>query len=134
MWRRRAALGVLGAGGLVAPAEDRPGGDLGAVLDFFRSSIPPDAGYLFVEPGAFGTDTPMGLRLRYELFPRRYDDARLAQDEATVRQLMRDEGLGFVAVPDATQYPPESWLRQSRDWLQRIELDANRYVLAVVVR
>jgi hypothetical protein len=140
-WRRRAALGVLGAWGLlgvarlsrlVEPPELAPGADLVPALDFFRASIPAGAGYLFVEPGAFGTDTGAGQRLRYELYPRTYDDVRADVDEETVRQLMRAESLGFVVVPDASQYSPESWLRQPRDWLRRVELDANRYVLAAV--
>lgn len=141
LWRRRAALGVLGVWGLVSAArlsrlidasDPPPGADLVSALDFFRASIPASAGYLYVEPGAFGTDTGAGQRLRYELHPRTYDDVRTAVDEAAVRQLMRTEGLGFVVVPDASQYSDQSWLRQPRDWLRRIELDANRYVLAVV--
>jgi hypothetical protein len=101
-------------------------------LSFFRQNIPVDAGYLFVEPGEFGTDTGTGQRLRYELYPRAYDDVRASADENSVLQLMRNEGLGYVAVTDASQYPQASWLRQPRDWLKRIELDANRYVLALV--
>jgi hypothetical protein len=141
VWRRRAALGVLGIWGLVSlarlsrlvePAEPPPGADAAAAFDFFRTIIPADAGYLFVEPGPFGTDTGTGQRLRYELYPRTYDDVRTTVDEAAVRQLMRSQGLSFVVVPDATQYAPESWLRQDRDWLRRTQLDANRYVLAVV--
>jgi hypothetical protein len=142
MWRRRAALGVFGAWGLVSlarlsrliePTQPAPGGaDLGPVLDFFKATIPADAGFLFVEPGPFGTDLGTGQRLRYELYPRSYDDVRPSLDETAVRQLMHDEALGFVAVPDASQYVPSSWLRQPRDWLERIELDANRYVLALV--
>ena len=142
MWRRRAALGVLGAWGLVSlarlsrltePPQQPPGHELlPALLDFFRASIPPAAGYLFVEPGEFGSDTGAGQRLRYELYPRAYDDVRVSTDEAGVRALMRTEGLGFIVVPDARQYAAESWLRAPRDWLHRIELDANRYVLAVV--
>lgn len=141
LWRRRAALGVLGLGGLISlvglgrlvePSAAPPGADAASALDFFRASIPATAGYLFVEPGAFGTDTGTGQRLRYELYPRIYDDVRLAVDEEQVRELMRSEGLDFVVVTDANQYPPTSWLRQPRDWLRRIELDANRYVLAVV--
>jgi hypothetical protein len=141
LWRRRAALGLLGLWGvvslarlsrLVGPAEPPPGAELASALDFFRASIPADAGYLFVEPGAFGTDPGDGQRLRYELYPRRYDDVRAAVDEAEVRQLMRAEGLGYVVVPDASPYAPTSWLRQPRDWLRREELDANRYVLVVV--
>lgn len=141
-WRRRAALGIFGAWGLVSLArlsrlverpESPPGGDdLGTVLDFFRASIPASAGYLFVEPGAFGSDTGLGQRLRYELYPRSYDKVRLPADEVQVRQLMREENLSFVVVPDASQYPPTSWLRQAPDWLRRVELDSNRYVLAVV--
>jgi hypothetical protein len=140
-WRRRAALGVLGAWGLVSLArvsrlvespEPPPGAEVVPALEFFRDSIPAAAGYLFVEPGPLGTDTGVGQRLRYELYPRTYDDVRADVDEADVHQLMRSEGLGFVVVPDASQYAPESWLRQGRDWLRRIELDADRYVLALV--
>jgi hypothetical protein len=140
-WRRRAALGVLGSWGLlslarlsrlVEPADTPPGGNLALVLDFFRTNIPSDAGYLFVEPGAFGTDSGVGQRLRYELYPRSYDDVRLSIDESDVRQLMRTERLGFVVVPEASQYPPTSWLRQPRDWLRRLELDPTAYVLVVV--
>jgi hypothetical protein len=139
LWRRRAALGVLGLGGLlslarlsrvVEPSEPPPGAELVSALDFFRASIPANAGYLFVEPGEFGTDTGTGQRLRYELYPRIYDDVRIPVDETQVRELMRSENLGFVVVPDASLYPPTSWLREPRDWLRRIELDANRYVLA----
>ena len=141
LWRRRAALGVVGVWGLVslarlsrlvAPPEPPPGANLTPLLGFLRASIPASAGYLFVEPGPFGTDTGVGQRLRYELYPRTYDDVRAAVAEADVRQLLAAEGLAFVVVPDASQYPADSWLRQSRDWLQRIEFDANRYVLAVV--
>ena len=122
LWRRRAALGVFGIWGLISlarlsrfvePPEPPPGVEVATMLDFFRSSIPADAGYLFVEPGAFGTDTGTGQRLRYELYPRSYDDVRASVDEAEVQQLMRAEGLGFVVVPDATQYAPESWLRSN---------------------
>lgn len=140
-WRRRAALGVFGVWGLLSlarlgqliqPPEPPPGAEAASAFDFFRASIPADAGYLFVEPGAFGTDTGIGQRLRYELYPRTYDDVRIAVDEVEVRELMRSEGLRFVVVPDASQYASSSWLREPRNWLRRIELDANRYVLAVV--
>ena len=141
LWRRRAALGVLGIWGLVSlarlsrlaePPQPPPGPETAPALDFFRTIIPADAGYLFVEPGPFGSDTGAGQRLRYELYPRIYDDVRTDVDEVAVRQLMRAEGLSFVVVPDASQYAPDSWLRQPRDWLRRAELDANRYVLALV--
>jgi hypothetical protein len=141
MWRRRAALGVLAVWGLVslarlslivAPADKPPGGDLGPLLGFARAQIPPNTGYLFVAPTEFGADTGIGQRLRYELYPRPYDDVRASQDEASIRQLMQTEGLAFIVVPDANQYPPSHWLRQPRAWLRRIELDANRYVLEMV--
>jgi hypothetical protein len=141
LWRRRAALGVFGIWGLISlvratrliePPEPPPGAEAAPALDFFRATIPATAGYLFVEPGPFGTDTGAGQRLRYELYPRAYDDVRTAVDEADVQQLMRSQGLSYIVVPDASQYVPNSWLRQPRDWLRRIELDANRYVLAVV--
>jgi hypothetical protein len=142
MWRRRAAIAVVGIWGIVSIArltklfetETPPGAELTPqALNFFKNNIPADAGYLFVEPGAFGTDTGMGQRLRYELYPRTYDDVRASDtDELAVMQLMRSEGLSFVVVADASQYPATSWLRQPRDWLKRIELDSNRYVLARV--
>lgn len=140
MWRRRAALGVFGAWGLVSlvrltrlvePPEPPPGQELVPVLEFFRSTIPPTAGYLFVLPGEFGSDTGAGPRLRYELYPRRYDDIRASVDEAAIRALLLSQRLDYVVVPDAAPYAPTSWLRQPRDWLRRIELDADRYVLAV---
>lgn len=140
-WTRRAALGVIGlaavvclarATRLVEPPEVPPGRETVASLDFLRATIPQTAGYLYVEPGAFGTDTGAGQRLRYELYPRTFDDVRDAQDELAVRDLMRAENLSFIVVPDAAQYAPTSWLRQPRSWLKRIELDADRYVLAVV--
>jgi hypothetical protein len=141
MWRRRTALGVIGVWGLVSlarltrlvePAETPPGAELGPLLDFVRAHIAPSDGYLFVLPGEFGTDTGVEKRLRYELYPRPYDDVRASQDEASIRQLMRSERLRFIVVADARQYEPTSWLRQPRDWLKRIEFDAQRYVLEVV--
>src|SRR5579859_5375286 len=118
MWRRRAALGVVGAWGLLGLArlsrliespEPPPGADLGPMLDFLRAQIPPSDGYLFVLPGQFGADTGVGQRLRYELYPRPYDDVRAAsQDEASIRQLMSSAGLRFIVVADARQYPPDS--------------------------
>jgi len=143
MWRRRAAIGVISAWGLVSlarlirlvePAETPPGAELGPVLDFVRAQIPPSEGYLFVLPGEFGSgsDTGVGKRLRYELYPRPYDDARVSQDEGSMRQLMAREGLRFIVVADARQYDPTSWLRQPRDWLRRIDFDAQSYLLEVI--
>jgi hypothetical protein len=144
MWRRRAGFGVFGAWALVSlarltrlfePAEAPPGtAELGPMLDFLKSQILPSDGYLFVLPGEFGSgsDTGVEKRLRYELYPRPYDDVRASQDEASIRQLMRSEGLRFIVVADARQYDPTSWLRQPRDWLKRIDFDAQRYLLEVV--
>ena len=103
------------------------------MLDFLRQAIPPDAGYLFVIPGGFGSgsDTGAAPRLRYELAPRRYDDIRGDVDEAQAHHLLTSEGLRYVVVPDARLYPAESWLRQPRPWLRQLPLDANRYVLEV---
>jgi hypothetical protein len=141
MWRRRAALAVIGAWGLVSlsrltrlvePAERPPGAELAPVLDFLRAQIPPTDGYLFVLPGEFGTDTGVGPRLRYELYPRPYDDVRASQDEPSIRELMHRAGLRFIVVADARQYAETYWLRQPRAWLKRIDFDAERYVLEVV--
>jgi hypothetical protein len=141
VWRRRAALGVLGLWAalslvrlsrLVEPGEGGPGQELATMLEFLKATIPPEAGYLFVEPGEFGSDTGVGQRLRYELYPRIFDDVRASRDEAGVRQLMRQAGLGYIVVADADQYPATSYVRGPRDWLRRIELDARRYVLLVV--
>jgi hypothetical protein len=116
---------------LVGPTDSPPGQDLGAFLPFAAQVIPSDAGYLYVQPGEFGTDTGDGPRLRYELYPRRYDDIRATEDETAVRDLLRRENLGYVVVPDAGAYPPDHWLRQPRDWLRRVDLDERRYVLVV---
>jgi hypothetical protein len=139
-WRRRAVLGVVGLWGIVAvaratrlvePPEARPGPEVEPMLQFLRVTIPPDAGYLYVLPGAFaaGDDTGAAPRLRYELFPRTYDDVRLDVPETTVRDTMRARGLRYIVVPDAQQYPPDAWLRQPRDWLKRTQLSDDQYVL-----
>jgi hypothetical protein len=116
---------------LVAPAETPPGQEAQPAFAFFKSQIPRDAGYLFVLPGEFGQDTGLGPRLRYELYPRVYDDVRAAQDEQFVRDLMRREHLRYVVVADANQYPADHWTRAPRDWLSRTSLDADHYVLEV---
>jgi hypothetical protein len=140
-WRRRAALGVLGVWGLVSlarltrlvePPEMPPGQDLVPLLEFLRASIPVDAGFLYVLPGEFGTDVGTGPRLRYELYPRRYDDIRATVDEASIRQLVQAERLNYIVVTNASEYPSDSWLRQPRQWLRHLDFDANRYVLQVV--
>lgn len=117
---------------LIEPPKTPPGAELAPVLDFFKGQIPPAEGYLFVLPGEFGTDTGVGQRLRYELYPRPYDDVRASQDEVSIRQLMHDEELRFIIVPDAAQYAATHWLRQPRDWLRRIDFDASRYLLEVL--
>ena len=141
MLRDRLVLGVLALwlvislvrlGRLVEPAETPPGQEAVPMLDFVRAQIPPTAGYLFVLPGEFGSDSGVGPRLRYELYPRTYDDVRASLDEASVRDIMRRESLRYVVVVDAEQYPPMHWTRAPRDWLRRIDLDATRYVLEVV--
>src|SRR5712691_4699065 len=103
-WRRRAVLGVLGVWAvagvarlsrLVEPAEAPPGQDLAPALEFLKAAIPRESGYLFVQPGEFGTDTGVGQRLRYELYPRTYDDVRASRDESSIRKLMQTEALAF---------------------------------------
>jgi hypothetical protein len=117
---------------LVAPPAPPPGQELAATfLPFAERTIPLEAGFLYVQPGEFGTDTGDGPRLRYELYPRRYDDIRATADEADVHDLLRSEKLGYIVVPDASVYPPDHWLRQGRDWLRRVDLDSQRYVLVV---
>jgi hypothetical protein len=116
---------------LAGPADAPPGQGLDAFIAFAERSIPSDAGYLYVQPGEFGTDTGDGPRLRYELWPRRYDDVRASEDEGKIRDLLRREGLEYVVVPDASAYPPTHWVRQPRDWLRRVDLDGQQYVLAV---
>jgi hypothetical protein len=116
---------------LAGPSDAPPGQGLDAFTAFAERTIPPEAGYLYVQPGEFGTDTGDGPRLRYELWPRRYDDVRASEDEANVRDLLRREGLDYVVVPDASAYPPTHWVRQPRDWLRRVDLDGQQYILAV---
>ena len=141
MWRMRIGLGVLALWAVVSLArltrlfeapEAPPGQEAAPLLAFLRTEIPPDAGYLFVLPGEFGADTGLGPRLRYELYPRTYDDVRATQDEGTVRALMRSEQLRYVVVADASQYPAGHWLRNAPAWLRRVDFGANQYVLEVV--
>ena len=117
---------------LIEPPEARPGQELVQILDFFKANMPNDAGYLYVLPGELGADTGTGPRLRYELYPRRYDDIRASVDEASIRELIQTTSVRFIVVPDASQYLATFWLRQPRDWLRRIDFDANRYLLEVV--
>ena len=119
-------LRVLGG-----PADPPPGQGLDDFIAFAERTIPSESGYLYVQPGEFGTDTGDGPRLRYELWPRRYDDVRAAEDEASVRDLLRREGLEYVVVPHASAYPPKHWVREPREWLRRVDLDGQRYVLVV---
>ena len=56
---------------------------------------------------------------------------RASEGETAIRQRIYTSGSAFIVVPDATQYRPDSWLRQPRDWLARINFDADSYVLAV---
>ncbi|HEY3058716.1 MAG TPA: hypothetical protein VGL99_07055 [Chloroflexota bacterium] len=135
MWRQRLGLIVVAVWlvvslarltKLVEPAEVPPGQEAAPTFGFFKQHIPATAGYLFVLPGEFGTDTGLGPRLRYELYPRTYDDIRASQDEQAVRDLMRRMNLRYVVVPDATLYPASHWTRQPTDWLKRTNFDADR--------
>jgi hypothetical protein len=141
--RREAMYGVIGAWGLLSlarlsriiePAEPRPGQEVEPMLQWLRTTIPSGAGYLYVLPGAFGTgqDTGAAPRLRYELYPRPYDDVRASEDESQVQRLILAQGLRYVVVPDARQYAAESWLRQPRTWLRRINFAPDQYVLQVI--
>lgn len=144
MWRRRIAFSLLGlwlavslvrVTRLVEPAEAPPGQDVAFQFDTFRQTIPSSAGYLFVLPGVFGTDTGLGPRLRYELYPRTYDDIRAAQSEGEARAWMTSRGLRYVVVPDASQYASDHWLRRTPAWLRRVPAlnqDDTHYVLEVV--
>ena len=116
---------------LVDAPSTPPGQEIAGTFDFFRAQIPAESGYLYVLPGQFGEDSGDGPRLRYELYPRLYDDIRASEDEASIRALMARERLEYVVVPDARQYADDVWLREPRDWFQRVELDADTYVLAV---
>jgi hypothetical protein len=136
--RRALVIGVLGCWALVSiarlsrlvePPPVPPGQELAPTFELFRDRIPSDAGYLFVLPGEFGQDTGDGPRLRYALYPRRYDDVRASEDVPSVRALMQREDLRFIVVPDARQYAPGSWLRQPQDWLRRIDLGPEQYLL-----
>ena len=118
---------------LVEPPAQPPGQEGAALFPLLRTTLPASAGYLFVLPGEFGSDTGLGPRLRYELYPRVYDDVRASQDASTVHELMSREHLRYIVVPDATQYPASHWLRQLPPWLRKTqEFDPNRYVLEVV--
>jgi hypothetical protein len=141
MLRNRIGLGVLALWAAVSLArltrlfeapEAPPGQEVAPLLALLRTEIPPDAGYLFVLPGEFGADSGLGPRLRYELYPRTYDDVRASLDEGTVRALMRGEQLRYIVVADASQYPAGHWLRGAPAWLRRVDFGADQYVLEVM--
>lgn len=129
-----AALSLARLTRLIEPPEPPPGREVEQMLRWLMVTIPRDAGYLYVLPGAFGAggETGAAPRLRYELFPRPYEDVRASEDEAAVRRLMRQRDLRYVVVPDARRYAESSWLRQPRDWLRRVDFNAEQYVLQVV--
>ena len=138
MWRQRLALGLIVLWAVIGTArlsrvleapESPPGASLVPLVPFLRDTIPPTAGYLYVLPTRFGEDTGDGPRLRYELYPRTYDDIRFDVDETSVRSLMQREHLTYIVVPDATRYSPTHWLRMVPSWLRRIDFDADSYVL-----
>ncbi|MDQ3810478.1 MAG: hypothetical protein M3336_09325 [Chloroflexota bacterium] len=140
MLRQRLSLAVLAVwlavslarlSRLVEPPETPPGQDAADSFDFFRAHVPPEAAYLYVLPGQFGADTGLGPRLRYELYPRRYDDLRASLDEDAARALIRQARARYVVVPQASEYAAEHWTRAPREWLRRVELDAQRYLLEV---
>lgn len=140
-WRRRGVITVVGLWAIVSVARlshfiepvTRPAGnEVAPVLDFFKAVIPPDANYLFVLPGEFGSDTPMGPRLRYELFPRLFGEVRLSAGEAAICRRIYDSNVRFIVVPDATEYPETAWVRQQRPWFRRIDLDGITYVLEII--
>lgn len=114
---------------LVEPPEPPPGELVRPFVAFARQTIPPGAGYLFLEPR--GPQRPEVPRLRYELYPRRFQNAPVDADEASVQALLAREGRRFIAVPAASLYPPGHWVRGSRPWFRRVELDPERYVLVV---
>jgi hypothetical protein len=126
------ALCVARLSRLVESPELPPGETAAPTFDFFRAQVPLDAVYLYVLPTEFGADTGLGPRLRYELYPRRYDDVRASLDEPSVRAVVARLGVRYVLVPAAAEYPSEHWTRAPRDWLRRIELDRDRYVLEVL--
>jgi hypothetical protein len=117
---------------VIEPPEPPPGQTVAPMLDFLRANIPSEAGFVYVLPDKFGSDTGEAPRLRYELYPRAYDDVRATQDESSIRRIMIASGLRFIVVPDAQRYEPSYFLRQPRDWLRRIDFDPDRYLLEIL--
>ncbi len=116
---------------LIEAPEVPVGEDVRRFVTFAQAVIPEDAAYLYVEPRAYGTETGIGPRLRYELFPRRYDDISGPTSEQAVRDLARQDGARYILVPDASSLPADHFLLGSAPWFHRVQLDANRYVVLV---
>ncbi len=116
---------------LPGPPETPVGERAAGIVPFAREVIPQDAAYLYVEPDASAPQSGLGPRLRYELYPRGYDDLAGSMDEEAVRRLARQNGARFIVVPDAGLYPAGSFLREARPWFRRVALDDSRYVLVL---
>lgn len=116
---------------LVAPPDPRPASSADQFITFAQMVIPSGAAYLYVQPGTFGEDTDVEPRLRYDLYPRVFDDVRLDQGQDAVRALAASESARYIVVPNAADYPADSWLRQDEPWFTRVSLDPARYVLVL---
>ncbi len=125
------ALSLVRLSRLVEPAEVPIGEIVRPFIPFALEVVPEGAAYVYVEPRAYGGETGVGPRLRYELYPRRYDDLSGLPDEASVRLLARRNGAQYIVVPDAALYPADYFLLQPRPWFRRVALDARRFVLVV---
>lgn len=137
--RRGLAVGVLALWTVVAMARltelvERPAPPPGEPVEpfvaFARAAIPPDQGYLFLDSD-IRREEGHSPRLRYELYPRPYEDLFYDLRVGDVRAWLSQNGLRYVVVPDATLYPPDHWVWTDESWYHRLALDRQRFILVV---
>lgn len=129
-----AVWGVLGAARLsrlVGPPSPPPGQSYLPFIRFAEGLVPPAASYLYAQPTEFGGDTGVEPRIRYELFPRRYDDIRPHVTAEEALALVRREGAAFVLVPQADLFASGHWVRGQLPWFTRDVYRPSQYVLVV---
>ncbi|MBI4494443.1 MAG: hypothetical protein HY690_16800 [Chloroflexi bacterium] len=125
-----AALGsvVSPSAGSGATSESGRAATFDSFVAFVQTQVPSTVAYLYQEPWGAGR----AHRLRYELYPRRYEELPSEAPEAEVRAFVRTRGIGYILVLDSSLYATGSWALEARPWFQRVELSPTSFVLKVV--
>lgn len=112
------ALALLRLSALVEQPDAPPGKEIEPFLPAALAALPPDAKYLHPEPIRGVVDTGVAPRLRYELWPRDYENSGPTKDEREVRQEALQDGRSFLVVPNLSAYEEKHWIRQPRPWFR----------------